>query len=125
MVVALTALRPLLRKISHMLNSSISSSDYRSGHRGTSTDPRSRTARSKSTHTQGSGAYWRNITGTQRKGADEDDNGSEVELNDVKSGGVLKTREIRISIETSSQDGSREYPADSGRPMGMETSIMA
>ncbi|KAL6404543.1 hypothetical protein AUP68_13936 [Ilyonectria robusta] len=121
MVVALTALRPLLRKISHMLNSSISSSDYRSGYRGTLTDPRSRTARSKSTHTQGSGAYWRNITRMQH----EDDNGSEVELNNVKSGGVLKTREIRISIETSSQDGSREYPAGSGRPMGMEASIMA
>ncbi|KAH7018781.1 hypothetical protein EDB80DRAFT_869471 [Ilyonectria destructans] len=127
MVVALTALRPLLRKISHMLNSSISSSDHKSGYRGTSTDPRSRTARLKSTytHTQGSSAYWRKIPGTRYKGADEDDNGSEVELNDVKSGGVLKTREIRISIETLSQDGSRAYPQGSSGSMGLEASIMA
>ncbi|KAH7116295.1 hypothetical protein EDB81DRAFT_767332 [Dactylonectria macrodidyma] len=126
-VVALTALRPLLRRISHMLNSSMSGSNRRSGYVGTSTDPRSRTARSKSTHThtQGSSAYWRNILGTRYKGANEDDNGSEVELNDVKSGGVLKTREIRISIETLSQDGYREYPPGSSRPMGVEASIMA
>lgn len=125
MVVALTALRPLLRKISHMLNTSINSSDYRSDYRGTSTDPRSRTARSKATRTQGSGAYWRSITGTQRNGAGEDDHGSEVELNVVESGKVLKTQEIRISSETLSNDGSREYPAGSRRPTGIETSIIA
>lgn len=115
----------MLRKISHILGSSIDSSGNKAGYRGKSIDSRYRTAESRATDKQGSGAYWRSITGTQRKGANEEDNGSEVEPNDVKSGQVMKTQEIRISIETSSQDGSREYPSGSGRPMGMEVSIIA
>ncbi|KAH8738390.1 hypothetical protein BGZ61DRAFT_526370 [Ilyonectria robusta] len=123
-LVALTALRPLLRKLAHIINSSINSSDYKSGYRGTSTDARSRTNRSKATHTQGSGAYWR--TGTQTKGGVfKDDAGSEVQLNDLKSGRVMKTEEIRISVETLSNGDSVEYPAGPRKPMGIETSVMA
>ncbi|KAL6404356.1 hypothetical protein AUP68_13748 [Ilyonectria robusta] len=102
----------------------INSSDYKSGYRGTSTDARSRTNRSKATHTQGSGAYWR--TGTQTKGGVfKDDAGSEVQLNDLKSGRVMKTEEIRISVETLSNGDSVEYPAGPRKPMGIETSVMA
>ncbi|KAH7162042.1 hypothetical protein B0J13DRAFT_600778 [Dactylonectria estremocensis] len=124
MLVALTSLRPLLRKLAHMLHSSINSSDYITGYRGNSTDPRSRTARSKAPHTQGSGAYWRNGTGTKAQSVLGDENGSEVQLNEIKTGKVTKTEEIRISIETISNEGSSEYPG-SGKPMGVETSIMA
>ncbi|KAF7555330.1 hypothetical protein G7Z17_g2246 [Cylindrodendrum hubeiense] len=123
MLVALTALRPLLRKMAHMLNSSINSSDYKSGYR--STDPRSRTTRSKVTHNQGSGAYWRSTSRTQNHGVLEDDNGSEVQLNELASGKVMKTEEIRISIEMYPTDDSREFPPGPRKPMGIETSVMA
>lgn len=125
MVVALTSLRPLLRKLAHMINSSIHSSDYKSGTPGyRSTDPRTRTARSRANHTQGSGAYWRSVTGTQHK-ANDDINGSEVQLNEMKGGKVLKTEEIRISSETVSHDGSTQFASGSGRPMGLEPAHMA
>jgi hypothetical protein len=125
MVVALTSLRPLLRKLAHMINSSVHSSDYKSGTPGyRSTDPRSRTARSRANHTQGSGAYWRSVTGTQHK-VNDDMNGSEVQLNEIKGGKVLKTEEIRISSETLSHDGSNQYASGSGRPMGLEPAHMA
>ncbi|KAJ4324098.1 hypothetical protein N0V84_004064 [Fusarium piperis] len=120
MVVALTALRPLLRKISHLLNYSLNSSGYESRDIGTSTGSRFKATRSKATQSQNR-TYWRNITGTQQNGAGTDDNGSEVQLNELKPGQVLKTEAIRISSES--------YPAEdasaSGKPMGVETTIMA
>ncbi|KAK7408066.1 hypothetical protein QQX98_009781 [Neonectria punicea] len=125
MVVALTALRPLLRKIAHMINSSVNSSDYKSWYRGTSSDTRSRTTRSKATHNQGSGIYWRSGTGTQTRGVMVDNNGSEVQLNNITSGKVMKTEEIRISTELVSNDGSGEYPTGDRKPMGLQTSATA
>lgn len=111
-----------------MINTSITgSSGYKTGTPGyRSTDARTRTGRSRANNnTQGSGAYWRSVTGTQHKSRNHDDNGSEVQLNEIKGGKVLKTEEIRISSETCSHDEASQFPSGSGRPMGLEPAHIA
>uniref|UniRef100_A0A8H7KEK0 Rhodopsin domain-containing protein n=1 Tax=Bionectria ochroleuca TaxID=29856 RepID=A0A8H7KEK0_BIOOC len=110
MVVALTALRPLLRKIARLINATNSNSDYKYG--GTSAGLHTKTGRSKPTHTQGSGVYWRTYSGpgTTKDGADE----SDVELHGIKTKNhVIKTEEIQISTEDAS-------PEHSKKPLGTE-----
>ncbi|CAI6100647.1 unnamed protein product [Clonostachys chloroleuca] len=110
MVVALTALRPLLRKIARLINATNSDSDYKYG--GTSAGLHTKTGRSKPTHTQGSGVYWRTYSGpgTTKDGAAE----SEVELHGIKTKNhVIKTEEIQISTEDA-------RPEHSKKPVGTE-----
>ncbi|KAM5343667.1 hypothetical protein ACJ41O_012204 [Fusarium nematophilum] len=107
MVVALTALRPLLRKISSMISTTLSSNDPTSGYRISSIN------RSHKQTIGGGGhdAYWRNENGTHRSHVlaampGESPTGSEVELNDVT--GILKTQQVSVSSETISDRDIRQ-----------------
>ncbi|CAH0027262.1 unnamed protein product [Clonostachys rhizophaga] len=115
MVVALTALRPLLRKIARLINATNSDSDYKYGR--TSAGLHTKTGRSKPTHTQGSGVYWRTYSGpgTTKDGAAE----SEEELRGIKTKNhVIKTEEIQILTEDARAEHSK-------KPLGTEVSVMA
>ncbi|KAH7008613.1 hypothetical protein EDB80DRAFT_840983 [Ilyonectria destructans] len=86
MIVALTALRPLLRKIAYMLSSNMTSSDTKSGHRIYSLEHQSRTKVSSARPV--SGSYWRNGGKTYQSrvvATHHDPTGSQVELNNIGS----------------------------------------
>lgn len=100
MIVALTALRPLLRKIAYMLSSNITSSDTKSGHRIYSLEHQSRTKASSARPVPGS--YWRNGDKTHQSrvvATHQDPTGSQVELNNIDSGKIIKTEEVFVSSE--------------------------
>ncbi|VUC24871.1 unnamed protein product [Clonostachys rosea] len=98
-VVALTALRPLLRKIAHFVSGTKSDSDQRYyGTYGASTTVRTRTGKFKPTHTQGSGIYWRTHSVT-RNNAVDDNESDEVQLRPIKPGQIVQTREVTVSSE--------------------------
>ncbi|KAH6886884.1 hypothetical protein B0T10DRAFT_539133 [Thelonectria olida] len=101
MVVALTALRPLLRKISSMISTSVSSSDNKSGYKLPSleqrTQPKACVVRPESM------IYWRSGEGsfhsrvvTTRPGESTE---SQVELNNLNRDKIIKTEEVLISRE--------------------------
>ncbi|CAH0041662.1 unnamed protein product [Clonostachys rhizophaga] len=98
-VVALTALRPLLRKIAQLVSGTNSDSDQRYyGTYGASTTVRTRTGKSKPTHTQGSGIYWRTHSVTGNNAVDDNES-DEVELRPIKPNQIMQTREVTISSE--------------------------
>ncbi|CAI6023858.1 unnamed protein product [Clonostachys chloroleuca] len=98
-VVALTALRPLLRKIAQLVSGTTSDSDQRYyGTYGASTTVRTRTGKSKPTHTQGSGVYWRTHSVTGNNAVDDNES-DEVELRPIKPNQIMQTREVTISSE--------------------------
>jgi hypothetical protein len=92
-VVALTALRPLLRQISNTMSSSCTISDARS--RGPTTIVRQ--SRRPSMYTAGSGHYWQGSKSRNAKGSDCM-TGSETELNNTN--GILMTHQVSVSSET-------------------------
>ncbi|KAH8733912.1 hypothetical protein BGZ61DRAFT_491420 [Ilyonectria robusta] len=86
MIVALTALRPLLRKIAYILSSNITSSDTKSVHTIYSLEHQSRT-KARSARPL-SGSHWRNSNKTHQSrviAIHQDPTGSQVELNNIDS----------------------------------------
>lgn len=100
MIVALTALRPLLRKIAYILSSNITSSDTKSVHRIYSLEHQSR-KKARSARPV-SGSHWRNSNKTHQSrviAIHQDQTGSQVELNNIDSGKIIKTEEVFVSSE--------------------------
>lgn len=99
MVVALTALRPLLRKITNAISTSVLSSDGQ---------PRNKTgtaiqSRQNPIYKGGSGSYWKGankIYGRQVVATGPDLAGSEAELNTDNSNGIMMTHQVTVSSET-------------------------
>ncbi|KAH6883988.1 hypothetical protein B0T10DRAFT_531538 [Thelonectria olida] len=103
-VVSLTALRPLLRKVAQMVTSSVTGSDTntKTGYRVASAGHQARSTQAKAGRTQNRGICWRSETNTQQGGTVEEDNGSnssEIQLNNINTNKVLKKEEISISTE--------------------------
>ncbi|KAL6402030.1 hypothetical protein AUP68_14494 [Ilyonectria robusta] len=100
MIVALTALRPLLRKIAYILSSNITSSDTKSVHTIYSLEHQSRT-KARSARPL-SGSHWRNSNKTHQSrviAIHQDPTGSQVELNNIDSGKIIKTEEVFVLSE--------------------------
>ncbi|KAG5656976.1 hypothetical protein KAF25_011145 [Fusarium avenaceum] len=92
-VVALTALRPLLRQISNTISTSATMSDARSRVPTTIVGQ----SRRPSMYTAGSGHYWQGSNNRNAKGSDFM-TGSETQLNNTN--GILMTHQVSVSSET-------------------------
>lgn len=92
-VVALTALRPLLRQISNTISTSATISDARSRAPTTIVGQ----SRRPSMYTAGSGHYWQGSNNRNAKGSDFM-TGSETQLNNTN--GILMTHQVSVSSES-------------------------
>ncbi|KAH7313878.1 hypothetical protein B0I35DRAFT_480524 [Stachybotrys elegans] len=102
-IVAMTALRPLLKKLTRMISTGLTSSGNKSGYEISSLENQSRRKTAYGTDTS---RFWKNGESTHRSrviATQRDElNGSEVELNE---GVIMRTEEVSISSEAISIKG--------------------
>ncbi|KAF4452202.1 hypothetical protein F53441_4941 [Fusarium austroafricanum] len=98
-VVALTAIRPLLRKLANLKTTDLSSSGRSGQLTGQMNYPRQ-----IGNYTGGSGVYWQGMGKNHHRHAEargsESPAGSETELNNMRGGGILMTHDVIVSRET-------------------------